>query len=187
MGYLEITYGPMFSGKTTSLVDNTSRYISINKRKKIPFKVGVISNTIDDRDTVNKDGLSPHTNKTIVGEKTVFRTKNLKSIDVDGYDYLVIDESQFFPDLVTMVKKWVGEGKHVHCYGLISDANKERFGDMIELFPMADSVFQLKAYCIYCNEKYANAPFTASIKEKKSQIEVGGEEDYIPVCGKHYK
>jgi len=35
-------------------------------------------------------------------------------------------------------------------------------------------------------DKILNAPFTKCIKKKKEQVLIGGNEEYIPVCGKHY-
>ena len=186
-GYLEITFGPMFSGKTTSLIDKVNRFMSVRKHQGKSARVLIINYVEDVRSTENKDGLTPHFPKlTIDGDKTIIKTKYLGDISVHEYDYIVVDESQFFLDLVGSVFLWLTYGKHVHCTGLIADSNRNKFGDLIKLMPRADHIEQLKAFCSICGDKILNAPFTKCIKKKKDQVLIGGSEEYIPVCGKHY-
>ena len=186
-GYLEITFGPMFSGKTTSLIDKVNRFMSVRKHQEKSARVLILNYVEDVRSTENNDGLTPHFPKlTIDGDKTIIKTKYLGDISVHDYDYIVVDESQFFLDLVGSVLLWLTYGKHVHCTGLIADSNRSKFGDLIKLMPRADHIEQLKAFCSICGDKILNAPFTKCIKKKKDQVLIGGSEEYIPVCGKHY-
>ena len=186
-GYLEITFGPMFSGKTTSLIDKVNRFISIRKHQGKSAKVLILNYIEDVRETETKDGLTPHCSKlTIEGDKTTIKTRYLGIVNVDEYDYIVVDESQFFIDLIGTVLLWLNCGKHVHCTGLIADSNRNKFGDLVKLMPRADHIEQLKAFCSICGDKILNASFTKCIKEKEKQVMIGGTQDYIPVCGKHY-
>ena len=59
---------------------------------------------------------------------------------------------------------------------------------MLKLFPLADDVEQLKAYCVYCDGHEMNAPFTRlnATSELQSQVMAAGYETYVPVCGKHF-
>lgn len=186
-GYLEITFGPMFSGKTTTLIDKVNRFISIRKHQGKSAKVLIINYMEDNRDTLTNDGLTPHVHKiTVEGDKTTIKTRFLYEIDVSSYDYIVVDESQFFIDLVENVLLWLKFDKHVHCSGLIADSDRKMFGSLTKLMPRADHIEQLKAFCSICGDKILNAPFTKCIKDKKEQVLIGGTTDYIPVCGKHY-
>jgi len=186
-GYLEITFGPMFSGKTTSLIDKVNRFMSVRKQQKKSAKVLIINYVEDVRSTENKDGLTPHCPKLIKeGEKTTMKTKHLGDINVRDYDYIVVDECQFFIDLVGSVLLWLNYDKQVHCYGLIADSERKRFGDLVKLMPRADHIEHLKAFCGICGDKILNAPFTKCIKNKKEQVLIGGNQEYMPVCGKHY-
>ena len=186
-GYLEITFGPMFSGKTTSLIDKVNRFSSIRKHQGKTSKVLIINYIDDVRDTETEDGLTPHGSKgTIIGDKTTIKTRFLGNIDINDYDYIVVDESQFFVDLVGSVLLWLTYGKHIHCTGLIADSNRNTFGDLIKLMPRADHIEQLKAFCSICGDKILNASFTKCITKKNEQVLIGGKGQYIPVCGKHY-
>jgi thymidine kinase len=186
-GYLEITFGPMFSGKTTALIDKVNRFMATRKQQGKRAKVLIINYSGDTRETQTKDGLTPHDHKCINdGDKTVIRARHIGDIDVNEYDYIAIDESQFFVDLVGTVLLWVGIGKHVHCSGLIADSERCIFGSMIKLMPRADNVEQLKAFCSVCGDKILNAPFTKPICSKREQVRIGGKDEYMAVCGKHY-
>ncbi len=58
---------------------------------------------------------------------------------------------------------------------------RKGFGDILNLFPLAEVVKKLSAVCAYCAE---DAYFTQRIVES-DQIElIGGEESYKPVCRK---
>ena len=186
-GYLEVTFGPMFSGKTTALIDKVNRFISVRKIQNKSAKVLIINFIGDNRTTETEDGLTPHVERKIVdGDKTVVKVGNLTDVNIEPYDYIVIDECQFFNDLVVNVMNWLTMKKHIHCSGLIADSDRYIFGDLYELIPRADHVEQLKAFCTICGDKILNAPFTKCITKKENQTLIGGKGDYIPVCGKHF-
>jgi thymidine kinase len=185
-GYLHITFGPMFSGKTTSLIDTANRFITVRKMQNVNVKLLVINHSSDTRPEKTIDSLTPHTEKKIVScDKKSIYSSNLSDIDVVPYDYIVVDECQFFQDLNINVKKWLNIGKHIHCSGLIADSDKNIFGELHTLIHCADHVEQLKALCTICGDKHLNAPFTKCIIDKKDQTLVGSCE-YIPVCGTHF-
>lgn len=181
-GYLEITFGPMFSGKTSRLIDKMNKYIDMNGQKGDIVDTIVINHISDNRG----EGLTPHTQKTV--KSKVVKCEKLSDIDVNDYDYIAIDESQFFPDLFTVVNKWLKKGKYIHCSGLVADSDRQKFGQLSSLIYRADDIVQLKAFCSVCGDKIENAPFTKLIKrkQKNGQILVGSSDYYRPVCGDHY-
>ena len=186
-GYLEVTFGPMFSGKTTALIDKVNRFISVRKIQSKSAKVLIINYVEDTRATETEDGLTPHIERKIMDcDKTVMKVNNLTDVDVEPYDYIVVDECQFFDDLVVNVMTWLTKKKHIHCSGLLADSERRIFGDLYELIPRADHVEQLKAFCTICGDKILNAPFTKCMTYKTDQTLIGGSGDYIPVCGKHF-
>jgi len=193
-GYLEITFGPMFSGKTTKLMDKIHKYLDIHRCKGVEKRGLIINSSKDKREDIqNCEGLSTHSTskKEISSSITCLRVRALKELDseiLENCDYIAIDEAQFFDDLVEFVQMWLDMGKHVHCSGLIADYKRKIFGDMIYLLPFADDVEQLKAYCIECQAHLMNAPFTKLRKPTGSDdvVFVSGSEHYIPVCGAHY-
>ena len=191
-GYLDITFGPMFSGKTTALVDRANRFASVRKQQGRQTNILIINHTGDTRKNQTEDGLTPHSFKVIKhGNKTTVKTDSLFSIPyhtIISSDYIAIDECQFFEDLDTAVLDWVKLDKHIHCSGLVADSERKTFGKLIYLIPRADNVEQLKAFCTKCGDitLNENAPFTKSRIEKEDQTFIGAEESYIPVCGRHY-
>ena len=193
-GTLHITFGPMFSGKTSFLIKRLDNFVTVKKIKGEKFKALVINNSLDTRN-INKCGnLTTHSELThqFKGFDVVFaNVKNLANISpviIDSVDYIAIDESQFFEDLVIYVKIWLSKNKHVHCCGLIANTEKEKFGFLLDLFPYADSVNQIKAFCSECNTFEKTASFTKwkSGQDKKNLIHISGSGDYEPVCGLHY-
>lgn len=187
VGYLEITFGPMFSGKTTSLIDKANRFISIRKSQNKSARVLIINYIGDVRITLNENGLTPHVKRTIqLGNSTNIRVKSLNSVNVSEFDYIVVDECQFFTDLKETVLSWLTEDKHVHCSGLVADYKRDIFGQLCELIPRADTVEQLKAFCCICGDKILNAPFTKRIIDDTDIVKIGGKKLYMPVCGTHF-
>jgi len=186
-GYLEITFGPMFSGKTTSIIDKANRFISLRTLQSRPSRILIINYSEDNRKTITKDGLTPHVPRTIIHNKnsSCIKVTTLSSIDISAYDYIVVDESQFFTDLVESVLGWLVQGKHVHCAGLVADSNRRIFGNLCQLIPRADEVEQLKAFCSMCGDKILNAPFTRCLKDKSHQKLIG-DDIYSAVCGVHW-
>jgi thymidine kinase len=194
VGFLEITFGPMFSGKTTSLLEKINNYITYTTIKKFETKILIINSSLDSRQSENYD-LSTHMSSLKrslnSGNVKSIKIKKLCNIDADFLDkfkYIAIDEAQFFEDLEPFVKFWLKKDKYIHCSGLVADSDKNNFGHLYKLFCLADNVEQLKAYCVHCNSYTKNAVFTKWInsKNKKNTVEIGGSDNYIPVCGKHY-
>ena len=184
-GYLEITYGPMYSGKTTELIRKMNRYLDSGGT----LKTLLVNNSIDKRECNSQvDILTSHatSSQRIHPAVDQITSSKLKDINFDGYGFVNIDESQFFEDLYDVVKLLVNKGVIVHCCGLIGDANQDKFGSLLDLFPIADELIQRKARCHCARNLESNAVFTrlAPGCQQKSQIAVGSDI-YIPVCGKH--
>lgn len=192
-GFLQITFGPMFSGKTTHLIHNIHKFLDVNDARGKPKKGMIINSSVDKRITKSSiQHLTTHSssNKKIREDIICLKVMSLDMIAdemIDDMDFIAVDEAQFFTDL-HLVENWVTKGKYVHLSGLIADYNKRPFGDMLKLFPLADDVEQLKAYCVYCEGHEMNAPFTKLHlgKELECQQYAGGYETYVPVCGKHF-
>lgn len=189
MGYLEITIGPMFAGKTTALIDKVNRYITVKKQQGKDPKVLIINYIGDDR---SETTLSPHlVYKGVFGDNTTHcKVKELKDIEdveiISTFDYIAIDECQFFKD-IGMVGNWLNnKNVHIHCSGLLTDSNKQSFGNLHKIMYLADHIEHIKAFCFFCGDKYPNASFTKCLKQKNNQTEIGGVDSYIPVCGKHF-
>ena len=61
--------------------------------------------------------------------------------------------------------------------------HKEKFGEILDLIPLADSITKLHAFCKICQDG-TPAHFTKRLVSNKQQKLIGVDE-YIPVCRNH--
>ena len=176
---LQIYLGPMFAGKSSTIIRIVNRY------KSIGIKVCLVTHSSDIRYQEQKI-LQNHDALTIPCERW---RKLMDFFDSEHYlssTILLIDEAQFFPDLKEFVLKAVEcDGKNVTLFGLDGDADRKPFGQLLECIPLADEVIKLKAFCKLCGDG-TEALFTYCCQEKTEQVCVGGAEMYMPLCRKHY-
>lgn len=98
---------------------------------------------------------------------------------------LAIDEAQFFADLVQFCTEAVeGRGQRVIVAGLDGDFRRRKFGQLLELVPLADSVTKLSSKCAECG---AAAPFTLRTAAATATTLIGGSESYKPACRRCYQ
>jgi len=179
LGTLELIIGNMFSGKSTELIRR------INREKSIGKKIVVINYFGDNR--YSDDSIVTHDNVSIKS----YKLKNLYDFPthlIDNTDSFFIDEGQFFEDLYGFVSELVDKyNKHVIVAGLDGDYRRMKFGFILDLIPICDSVTKLKAYCKICNDG-TYGPFTKKITQVESSplIDIGTHDKYIPVCRNHY-
>jgi thymidine kinase len=173
MGFLELILGPMFSGKTSRLIQIRKKYCVLD----IPILV--IKPIIDNRYSKNSV-IVTHDGDTI---DCVSRYKLSDIIDLDKYEVIIVEEGQFFPDLYVNIMEWV-KTKKVYVAGLNGDASQNLFGDIYKLLPHADEIVFLKALCKICKDG-TPAAFTQKKISNDKIVEVGGADMYQAVCRKH--
>lgn len=173
---LKLYIGPMFSGKTSKIMDIYHKYI------KTDMKVMVINHSFDVR--YSNTMMSNH-NKEMIPCIWSDLLSNITEQVLAEFDIILINEGQFFTDLYKCVKKWVeNEGKRVYICGLDGDSNRNKFGEILDLIPLADKVVKLNALCSICKDG-TKAAFTIRLTQEKSQILIGSE-CYKPVCRQCY-
>ena len=192
IGYLELFIGPMFSGKTSKLLEIYKQSMFCN----IPIIVINHSSDIRYHDT----HLSTH-DKTMI---PCVQTTELMTIwdygSIDEpieeklYDthiqfreskVVLINEGQFFSDLLPCVEELLKEGKHVYVCGLDGDFERKKFGTILDLIPLCDKVTKMTSLCSRCRDGTAGI-FSLRITEEKTQFLIGSD-NYIPVCRKCYE
>lgn len=189
IGSLDLISGPMFSGKTSEIL----RRLLIDEA--IGFRVVYINHSLDTRSSDPFSTHNPLYKKTLEEGKIKFLSSNcLEKIteDIKEFDIIGVDEAQFYPELVQVISRWVEDlNKKVIVAGLTGDFRRKKFGQMLDLQPLADSFVNLTSYCLPCAQakkrKISNAIFTHRLVKSKGQVQVGGVETYIPVCRKCYK
>jgi len=176
-GYLELILGPMFSGKTSKLIEiyNQCKYCTIN--------VLVINHTIDDR--YSTDTLCTHDKKEI----PCLFTKDLNTINETNEfkisKVMLINEGQFFENLYNNIHNWVDiHKKHVYVCGLDGDFKRNSFGEMLNLIPICNKVYKLNSLCAQCKNG-THALFSHRISKDTNQISVGSS-NYEPLCRNCY-
>lgn len=176
-GKLELIIGPMFSGKSTELIRR------IRLLQKIEKKVLVTKPTIDSR--YNQDKITSHNYESV--ECMVLNNLNeIQDEEVKKYDTIIVDEGQFFTDLVPTVTRWVDNfNVNIIVGGLDGDFQRQPLGTILELIPYADNCIKLNSLCNLCKDG-TEAPFSFRLVNSSDKVLVGGSESYIPVCRKHF-
>lgn len=185
-GYLEVIIGPMFSGKTSRLVE------IYEQCQKCNINVSVINHVIDTR--YGNNIMSTHNGHNI----PCIMTNNLKHIwtgepETNGMfqilrdrekvyfsDVILINEAQFFDDLYEVVVNMLKNGKHVYVAGLDGDFQRQKFGQILDLIPMCDKVTKLSSFCGLCKNGTIGI-FSKRLTNETEQTLVG-VSNYIPVC-----
>lgn len=171
-GYLKLVVGPMFSMKSTQIID----YIDKLKAKNIPTLV--LSHISDDR--YLKEHIVTHDKikRPCIAISDLFQV--LKNKDFENARVIIIEEAQFFSNLNKFVRKIVNEDKkEVVVSGLSGDFNMNPIGEIHYLYSFADEVLTCKSICEKCGEF---ASFTCKYSGNNNLVQVGGKNIYKPLC-----
>lgn len=173
---LEVVCGPMFSGKSSYIGACVKRYHAIG------MQVLVVKPLADGRysslpEVVTHDG---------VRFDCVSVGHLVNTFSLDDADVIIVEEAQFFGDLVLFVKHAV-ETLHrdVVVVGLDGDYNRKPFGQVLDCIPLADKVTKLTALCSECGD---GTPGLFSYRKTggSAQVQVGGSSMYEAYCRTHY-
>ncbi|MCY7235297.1 thymidine kinase [Streptococcus dysgalactiae subsp. equisimilis] len=184
MAQLYYKYGTMNSGKTIEILKVAHNYEEQGK------PVVIMTSALDTRDGFG-----------IVSSRIGMRREAIPiSNDMDIFTFIaqleekpycvLIDESQFLSkqnvyDLARVVDKL---NVPVMAFGLKNDFQNELFEGSKYLLLLADKIDEIKTICQYCSKKATMVLRTENGKPvyEGAQIQIGGNETYIPVCRKHY-
>ena len=182
-GYLGLILGPMFSGKTSRLIQIYKTHTYIQK------KVVVINFSGDTR--YSDEVLSTHDGVTIPCifidniTKAWTYSDNLYYEMLHNADTILINEGQLFSDLrITVLEMVEREHKEVYVCGLDGDYKRCKFGELLDLIPFCDSIEKLSALCADCRDGTA-ATFSHRISGEQEQVVIGSV-NYKPLCRKCY-
>jgi thymidine kinase len=185
MGYLKLILGPMFSGKSTKLIE------LIRKYKIIKYKIMIIKNAIDTRYSAVSEIVSHNKDSEpcicLSNLNDIFLNSNSYNQQYNESKVIFIEEAQFFTDLYNFILIALKDNKTIFVVGLNGDSSQKNFGDIHRLLPLCDDVELLKACCKVCMDE-TPAIFSKRIcnEGKENQVFVGAGDEYIPVCRKHF-
>ena len=184
LAQLYYKYGTMNSGKTIEILKVAHNYEQQGK------PVVIMTSALDTRDGVgivsSRIGMRreaiPISNETdIIGLVTRLPKKPY---------CVLIDECQFLSkqnvyDLARLVDEY---DIPVMAFGLKNDFQNELFEGSKYLLLLADKIEEIKTICQFCSKKATMVLRTENGKPvyHGEQIQIGGNETYIPVCRRHY-
>ena len=165
----------MFAGKTTEM---SRRLVAL---KQAGMKV-LYMNHVGDTRAVEYI-FSTHATSIVKGSDDV-PAMSIASLPplaiVEGFDVIAFDEAHWYDDL-SVVNDYIDSGLH-------STDSLKVLGKLPTLFPHADGVVFLKAYCSVCWDECGtktDAPFTWRYNPNPDTW-VGGAEQYKAVCRAHH-
>ncbi|SDN37282.1 thymidine kinase [Paenibacillus sp. yr247] len=182
MAKLYFRYGTMNSGKSIEVLRVAHNYEEQGK------KVLLLTSVMDDRFGVGKvvSRIGMHKMATVVDE-------NLDMIElarIERPNCILVDEAQFLnKEQVAQLIEIVDDlDIPVIAYGLRADFMGQLFEGSDALLAAADTIEEIKTVCWYCDKK---AIMNMRCKDGEpifhgEQIQIGGNESYVPVCRKCY-
>ena len=186
-GYLEIISGPMYSGKTSKLLELYKQF------QFCDMPTLVINYAEDNR--YSETLLSTHDQVMIPCEKATILAEIADICAPDPLAFpcklflvskvILINEGQFFKDIVAWVKTAVDKyEKIVYVCGLDGDYQRNCFGDWLQLIPFCDNHVKLHSFCSGCKRK--PAIFSYRVTQETEQ-KVIGSANYLPLCRACFK
>ena len=177
VGFLQLVIGPMYSGKTSHIIELKNQYELCN------INYIIINYKEDNR--YHDKYMATHDKKFSSCLNSLTLKEIINEENLNKYDVFMINEAQFFPDLDEYVKLLVEKyNKTVHVCGLDGDFERKGFENIINLIPFADEIIKKHALCVKC--KNGNHAIFSHRLTNESERKVIGSENYIPLCRKCY-
>ena len=134
--------GPMYSGKTEEMIRRITRR-NIAKQKGLILKPAM--------ETRDGEFLRSRSGMVLKAIPVKNSSEILELVKKDRYDYVALDEIQFFDDgIVNVIEKVLDMGINVIGSGLNLDFKGEPFENVSRLAMKADELTLLKAVCVIC-------------------------------------
>ena len=182
-GFVELIIGCMFSGKTSELFRRTcllevinKEYILVNHSKDTRYGNNVIS-------THDKH------QKYCVCLESICDLWHKYADIYERCDDIFIEEAQFFEDLEKFVLVASRNKKNIYIFGLDGDFKAKMFNSIVQVLPHANKITKLNALCKSCNDG-TEAIYTHLLDKSnvinESNIIIGNQEKYIPLCRECY-
>lgn len=182
--YLEVIFGPMFSGKTEELIRRIKR-VEYARQNFIVFKP-----VIDNR--YSQEMVVSHSEQKIdsipVQNSTAIRSY-LDSCSA-SYNVIGLDEVHLFDEnIVPLCEELVVKGARVIAAGLGEDFLSRPFGPMPKLLAHADVVTKLWAVCMRCGMPASKTQRITRDGQKveNSQVLIGASNFYEARCRNCYQ
>lgn len=185
MASFYFTYGTMNSGKSFEILKVAHNYEEQGKR------VLVMTSGVDDRYGVGKVTSRIGESREAIPIHSDTDIYNLVQTMGGDIYCILIDEAQFLEKHHIMQLSNVVDLLNipVMAYGLKNDFQNNLFEGSKNLLIYADKISEMKTICWFCKSK---ATMNLRVNEYDEpeyggeQIQIGGNESYMPVCRRHY-
>jgi thymidine kinase len=185
MAKLYFYFSTMNAGKSTALLQSSYNY------RERGMRTLVYTASIDDRGggrVHSRIGLSSEARR-YGPELDLFRDVAAEH-GGERLSCVLVDEAQFLePRHVRELSAVVDQlGIPVLCYGLRTDFRGELFPGSARLLAVADELVELKTIC-HCGRKATMVVRTGGdgqVEVEGAQVEIGGNERYLPLCRRHF-
>ncbi|MCI1695949.1 thymidine kinase [Aneurinibacillus aneurinilyticus] len=186
MAQLYFRYGTMNSGKSVEILKVAHNYEEQGKR--VMIFTSMLDNRYGQGYVASRIGLKREA--IVVDESTNIR----KAVEMNQEgmpNCVLVDEGQFLRrhHIIQLTEIVDDLGVPVIVYGLKNDFSNRLFEGSEMLLLYADKLEEIKTICWFCDRK---ATMVLRVKDGKpvyegEQIQIGGNDSYIPVCRKCYK
>lgn len=179
---ITLIYGPMFSGKTTKLLELYNNNVSLYGQEKCVALNYKLDTRYGENQIITHDGKKIDCISLINIDDFITNEKT-RSIILNA-QFIFINEGQFFENIdKTVLHLHNTLGKDVILCGLDLDYKREQFGSMMNLITSATNVYALKGTCKLCK---GDSEFSHRTVNNYLQILIGYSQ-YIPLCQQCYK
>ena len=176
----------MNAGKSTALLQANHNYLE-RGMKTILFTFSG-DNRYEENKIVSRIGISADAN--LFSQDTNLYRLVINDINFKDIKCVLVDEAQFLTKKqVTQLGKIVDELEiAVLTFGIRTDFQGELFEGSKYLLAWADNLKEIKTIC-WCGRKatmVVRLDKKGNIVKKGEQLEIGGNEKYIPLCRAHF-
>ena len=185
MAKLYFYYSTMNAGKSTALLQSSHNY------RERGMRTLVYTAKFDQR-----GGGKVHSRIGLTSEALHFDQLSDLYAEISGehagqvVSCVLLDEAQFLSraqveQLAAVVDRL---SIPVLCYGLRTDFRGELFPGSARLLALADELSELKTIC-HCGRKatmVVRVGADGAVEREGAQVEIGGNERYLPLCRRHY-
>jgi thymidine kinase len=161
--------GPMFSGKTRTIIRKAD-----NRPNSIVVKPAIDVRNNNSTLVNSHDGL-------VVDAISASNLMDIQST-LMSYEYVFIDEGQFFPDLCAFVRSVDAKVTKIYVSGLDYDFRCNEFEQIAELIPLCTKVIRRTSVCYKCGGIAKYSKLIQEPKNIESNILIGGSDTYSPAC-----
>ncbi len=183
MAKMYFYYAAMNAGKSTNLLQASHNYTERG------MKTEIFTSSLD-----NRYGYGEVTSRLGIKAKATLYDKDFNFFqfmqDKQDTACVLVDESQFLTQkqveqLASVVDTF---NIPVLAYGLRTDFQGNLFEGSMRLLAIADSIKELKTMCFCGSKAVMNARIDkdGTVLRSGEQIEIGGNESYVPLCRKHF-